>query len=54
MMKNLLIIKTKQFTPILEQIYQLLKNRRVKKELIKQGADLENSESIYHLKTNSF
>ena len=44
--------KTK-FTPILEKTLSTIKNRRVK-ELIKQGADLENSESIYHLKTNSF
>ena len=42
-----------QFTPILEKTLSTIKNRRVK-ELIKQGADLENSESIYHLKTNSF
>ena len=42
-----------QFDPILEQTLSTVKNRRVK-ELIKQGADLENSESIYHLKTNSF
>ena len=44
--------KTK-FTPILEKTLSTIKNRRVK-ELIKQGVDLENSESIYHLKTNSF
>ena len=44
--------KTK-FTPILEKTLSTIKNRRVK-ELIKQGADLENSESIYYLKTNSF
>jgi len=43
----------KQFTPILEQSLSTIKNRRVR-NLVKQGADLENSESIYHLKTNSF
>lgn len=42
-----------QFTPILEQSLSTIKNRRVR-NLVKQGADLENSESIYHLKTNSF
>jgi len=43
----------KQFAPILEQSLSTIKNRRVR-NLVKQGADLENSESIYHLKTNSF
>ena len=42
-----------QFKPILEQKLSTIKNRRVKK-LIQQGIDLENSESVYHLKTNSF
>lgn len=42
-----------QFKPILEQKLSTVKNRRVKK-LIQQGIDLENSESVYHLKTNSF
>ena len=43
----------KQFAPILEQSLSTIKNRRVR-NLVKQGVDLENSESIYHLKTNSF
>tara|TARA_R100001443_G_scaffold76733_1_gene84133 strand:+ start:469 stop:1884 length:1416 start_codon:yes stop_codon:yes gene_type:complete len=42
-----------QFKPILEQKLSTIKNKRVKK-LIQQGIDLENSESVYHLKTNSF
>lgn len=42
-----------QFKPILDQKLSTIKNRRVKK-LIQQGIDLENSESVYHLKTNSF
>ena len=42
-----------QFKPILQQKLSTIKNRRVKK-LIQQGIDLENSESVYHLKTNSF
>ncbi len=42
-----------QFKPILDQKLSTVKNRRVKK-LIQQGIDLENSESVYHLKTNSF
>jgi len=42
-----------QFKPIIEQKLSTVKNRRVKK-LIQQGIDLENSESVYHLKTNSF
>ena len=42
-----------QFKPILEQKLSTIKNRRVKK-LIQQGINLENSESVYHLKTNSF
>ena len=43
----------KQFAPILEKSLSTIKNRRVR-NLVKQGADLENSESIYHLKSNSF
>jgi len=41
------------FTPLINQKLSTIKNRRIKK-LVKNGIDLENSESIYHLKTNSF
>ena len=41
------------FTPLIQQKLSTVKNRRVKK-LIESGIDLENSESIYHLKQNSF
>jgi len=41
------------FTPLVNQKLSTVKNRRVKK-LIESGIDLENSESIYHLKQNSF
>ena len=40
-------------TPLINQKLSTIKNRRVKK-LVESGIDLENSESIYHLKTNSF
>ena len=41
------------FTPLIQQKLSTIKNKRVKK-LIENGIDLENSESIYHLKQNSF
>jgi len=41
------------FTPLINQKLSTVKNRRVKK-LIESGIDLENSESVYHLKQNSF
>ena len=41
------------FTPLIKQKTSTITNRRVKK-LIENGIDLENSESIYHLKQNSF
>jgi len=41
------------FTPLVNQKLSTVKNRRVKK-LIESSIDLENSESIYHLKQNSF
>jgi len=41
------------FTPLVNEKISSIKNRRVK-TLVKNGVDLENSESIYHLKTNSF
>ena len=41
------------FTPLINQKLFTVKNRRVKK-LIESSIDLENSESIYHLKQNSF
>ena len=41
------------FTPLIKQKLSTVKNRRVKK-LIESGIDLENSESVYHLKQNSF
>ena len=40
-------------TPLINQKLSTIKNRRVKK-LVESGIDLENSESIYHLKNNSF
>ena len=40
-------------TPLINQKLSTIKNKRVKK-LVESGIDLENSESIYHLKTNSF
>ena len=46
-------IYKQQFKPIFDQKISTLKNKRVKK-LVEQSIDLENSESIYHLKTNSF
>ena len=46
-------IYKQEFKPIFEQKISTIKNRRVKK-LVEQSIDLENSESIYHLKTNSF
>ena len=46
-------IYKQEFKPIFEQKISTIKNRRVKK-LVEQAIDLENSESIYHLKTNSF
>jgi len=41
------------FTPLINQKLSTVKNTRVKK-LIESSIDLENSESIYHLKQNSF
>ena len=41
------------FTPLVNEKISSIKNRRVK-TLVKNGVDLENSESVYHLKTNSF
>ena len=41
------------FTPLIKQKLSTVKSRRVKK-LIESGIDLENSESVYHLKQNSF
>jgi len=41
------------FTPLIKQKTSSITNRRVKK-LVENGIDLENSESIYHLKQNSF
>lgn len=41
------------FTPLINQKLSTIKNRRVKK-LVESSIDLENSESIYHLKQNSF
>jgi len=41
------------FTPLIKQKTSTITNRRVKK-LVENGIDLENSESIYHLKQNSF
>ena len=41
------------FTPLIKQKTSSIKNRRIKK-LVEQSIDLENSESIYHLKQNSF
>ena len=46
-------IYKQEFKPIFDQKLSTIKNRRVKK-LVEQSIDLENSESIYHLKTNSF
>jgi len=46
-------IYKQQFKPIFDQKISTLKNRRVKK-LVEQSIDLENAESVYHLKTNSF
>jgi hypothetical protein len=46
-------IYKQEFKPIFDQKISTIKNRRVKK-LVEQSIDLENSESIYHLKTNSF
>ena len=46
-------IYKEQFKPIFDQKISTIKNRRVKK-LVEQAIDLESSESIYHLKTNSF
>jgi len=41
------------FTPLIKQKTSSITNRRVKK-LVEDGINLENSESIYHLKQNSF
>lgn len=41
------------FTPLIQQKISTIKNRRVK-NLIEIGIDLQNSESIYELKKNSF
>ena len=41
------------FTPLVKQKTSTIKNKRIKK-LIEQSIDLENSESVYHLKQNSF
>ncbi len=41
------------FTPLIQQKISTIKNRRVK-NLIETGIDLQNSESIYELKKNSF
>ena len=41
------------FTPLIKQKTSTITNRRVKK-LVEDGINLENSESIYHLKQNSF
>ena len=41
------------FTPLIKQKTSTITNRRVRK-LIEDGINLENSESIYHLKQNSF
>ena len=43
----------KTFTPLIKQKTSTITNRRVRK-LIEDGINLENSESIYHLKQNSF
>ena len=41
------------FTPLVKQKISSIKNRRVK-NLIETGIDLQNAESIYELKKNSF
>lgn len=41
------------FTPLIQQKISSIKNRRVK-NLIETGIDLQNAESIYQLKKNSF
>ena len=41
------------FTPLIKQKTSTITNRRVRK-LVEDGINLENSESIYHLKQNSF
>ena len=41
------------FTPLIKQKTSSITNRRVKK-LVEDGINLENSESIYHLKQISF
>jgi hypothetical protein len=41
------------FTPLIKQKTSTITNRRVRK-LVENGINLENSESIYHLKQNSF
>ena len=41
------------FNPLIQQKTSTIKNRRIKK-LVEQSIDLENSESVYHLKQNSF
>lgn len=41
------------FTPLIKQKTSSIENRRVRK-LVEDGINLENSESIYHLKQNSF
>ncbi|BAR14011.1 hypothetical protein [uncultured Mediterranean phage uvMED] len=42
-----------QFKTIKESKIFSIKNKRVKR-LVEQGIDLENSENLYHIKTNSF
>jgi hypothetical protein len=42
-----------QFKTIKESKISSIKNKRVKR-LVEQGIDLENSENLYHIKTNSF
>ncbi len=41
------------FTPLVKQKISTIKNRRIK-DLIERGIDLQNAESIYELKKNSF
>ena len=41
------------FTPLIKQKTSTITNKRVRK-LVEDGINLENSESIYHLKQNSF
>jgi hypothetical protein len=41
------------FTPLVKQKISTIKNRRIK-DLVERGIDLQNAESIYELKKNSF